>query len=118
MNKEEILAKSRKENQSGDEMTKARKREADQNAFLAIVGVNTFLFIILTFQKFFMREMFTDFSAYFVAFYLAFFVGTIGNFTTRYKYTREKGYLFGIVLNLVGSFACLMLIIGKGIGWF
>ena len=114
MDKGEILAKSGKENRNGDEMTKTMEKEANQNAFLAIEGVNAFLIVVLTFQKFFTGRAFADYRV----FLLAFLIGFVGSFATKYKYTKKKVWLFGLVCGILGSFACLMTIIGKGMGWF
>lgn len=114
MNKEEILAKSRKENQNGDEMTKTIEKEANQNAFLAIEGINAFLIVVLFFQKLFTGKAFADYQV----FLLAFIIGLIGRFATKYKYTKEKEWLFGLICGILGSLACLANIVGKGMGWF
>lgn len=114
MNKEEILAKSRKENQNGDERTKMIEKEANQNAFLAIESINAFLIVVLFFQKLLTGKAFADHQVFF----LAFLIGFIGSFATKYKYTKKKEWLFGLVCGILGSFACLANIIGKGMGWF
>lgn len=114
MNKEEILARSRKENQYGDERTKIIEKEADQNAFLAIEVINAFLIVILFFQKLLTGKAFADYQV----FLLAFLIGFIGRFATKYRYTKKKEWLFGLICGILGSLACLMNIVGKGMGWF
>lgn len=114
MNKEEILEKSRKENLKGDERTKAIEKDANQNAFLAIEGINAILIIVLFFQKLLTGEAFADYQV----FLLAFLIGFVGRFATKYSYTKEKEWLFGLVCGILGSLACLINIVGKGMGWF
>ena len=114
MNKEEILARSRKENLHGDERTKIIEKEANQNAFLAIQGVNASLIVILFFQKLLTGKAFADYQV----FLLAFLVGYIGTFATKYKYAKNKECLFGLMCGILGSIACLANIVGQGMGWF
>lgn len=114
MNKEEILAKSRKENQHGDEMYKNIEKVSNQNAFLAIEAVNALLVVVLFFQKLFTGKAFADYRV----FLLAFLVGFIGSFTTRYYYTKKREYMFVMVCAILGTIFCLINIIGKGMAWF
>lgn len=114
MNKEEILARSRKENKQGDERSKTIEKEADRNAFLAIESINAFLIVVLFFQKLFTGKAFADYQV----FLLAFMIGFIGRFATKYKYTKEKEWLFGLACGALGALFCLMNIVGKGMGWF
>lgn len=114
MDKKEILEKSRKENQHGDERAKIIEAKANQSAFLAIESINAFLIVVLFFQKLFTGKAFADYQV----FILAFMVGFIGSFATKYKYTKKKEYLFGLVCGILGSLACLANIVGKGMGWF
>lgn len=73
MNKEEILARSRKENQQGDERAKLIEREANENAF-----------------------------------------GFAGHFATKYKYTKKKEWLFGLVCGILGSITCIIPLSSNG----
>lgn len=114
MNKEEILARSRKENMHGDERAKIIEVEANQNAFLAIQGINAFLIVVLFFQKVTTGTAFADYQV----FLLAFSVGFIGQFATKYRYTKKREWLFGLICGILGSLACLTNIIGVGMGWF
>lgn len=114
MNKEEILSKSRKENQNGDEMYNYIEKVSNQNAFLAIEVVNAVLVVVLFFQKLFTGKAFADYRV----FLLAFLVGFIGSFTTRYYYSKKREYMFVIVCAVLGTFFCLINIIGKGMAWF
>lgn len=114
MNREEILEKSRNENQHGDERAKLIEAKANQNAFLAIESINAFLIVILFFQKLFTGKAFADYQV----FILAFLVGFVGSFATKYSYTKKKEWLFGLVCGILGSLACLANIVGKGMGWF
>lgn len=114
MNKEEILAKSRKENQHGDEMHKNIEKVSNQNAFLAIEAINALLVVVLVLQKLFTGKAFADYQV----FMLSFFVGFIGSYTTKYYYTKKRWYMFGIVCAILGTIFCLINIIGKGMGWF
>lgn len=114
MNKEEILAKSRKENQNGDERTKKIEKEANQNAFLAIEGINALLILILFFQELITGKAFADYQV----FLLAFLIGFVGRFATRYGYTKKKEWLVGLVCCILGSLGCIVNIVGKGMGWF
>lgn len=114
MNKEEILARSRKENQNGDELTKIIEKEANHNAFLAIQGIYASLIAILFFQKLLTGKAFADHQIFF----LAFLIGFIGSFATKYKYEKKREWLFGLVCSIIASLACLANIVGKGMGWF
>lgn len=114
MNKEEILARSRKENEHGDERYKTIEREANQNAFLTVETIYACLIVVLFFQKFFTGKAFADYQVFF----LAFLIGYIGRYTTKYKYTKNKEHLFIVICGVLGSLACLLNIIGKGMGWF
>lgn len=114
MNKEEILERSRKENQNGDELDKIIEKEANQNAFLAIEGINAILIAVLLLQKMFTGKAFADYQV----FTLAFLIGFIGSFATKYKYEKKKEWLFGLICAIIASIACLLNIIGKGMGWF
>ena len=114
MNKEEVLAKSRKENQHGDEWKKIIEKDANQNSFLAIQGINALLIVVLFFQKLLTGKAFADYQV----FLLAFFIGFIGRYATKYFYEKDKLSLFGLACGMLGSMACLMNIVGKGMGWF
>ena len=112
MKKEEILARSKKENIHGDEWYKAIEKTANQTAFLAIESVYAVLIVILVIQKLITGKAFAQ------VFLLAFLIGYIGRFATKYSYTKEKEWLFGLVCGIIGSIACLINIVGKGMGWF
>ncbi|WP_195599864.1 DUF6442 family protein [Longibaculum muris] len=114
MKKEEILARSKKENIHGDERYKAIEKTANQTAFLAIESVYAVLIVILVIQKLITGKAFADYQV----FLLAFLIGYIGRFATKYSYTKEKEWLFGLVCGIIGSIACLINIVGKGMGWF
>ncbi|MCR1887146.1 MAG: DUF6442 family protein [Longibaculum muris] len=77
-------------------------------------SVYAVLIVILVIQKLITGKAFADYQV----FLLAFLIGYIGRFATKYSYTKEKEWLFGLVCGIIGSIACLINIVGKGMGWF
>ncbi len=64
MKKEEILARSKKENIHGDEWYKAIEKTANQTAFLAIESVYAVLIVILVIQKLITGKAFADYQVF------------------------------------------------------
>lgn len=97
MNKKEILEKSRKENIMGDEREKTIEQNANENAYIAIMGVYVLLGIIALTQKWVTGTSYAEPRIFF----LVFFVGYAGRSITRYFYTKEKYNLIIFIFNVI-----------------
>lgn len=97
MIKEDILAKSRKENKSGDEREKSLEQRSSQNAYVAIMGMFLLLAIIALFQEITTGTAFIDSRVC----SLVFVVGIAGRFATSYIYNKDKTSLI-ISLSAIG----------------
>lgn len=112
MNKEEILAKSRNENK--DERDLLIGKTANENAYLAVTLTFSILSVVLFIQKLITGTAFADYRV----FVLALLIGSTGQTLTTYYYDRErKSALIGVILEIIGSIACLASIIASGMGW-
>lgn len=113
MNKEEILAKSRKENQ--DERNLYIGRSANENAYLAVIIIFSTLSVILFVQDLLTGKAFADYKV----FMLALLIGASGQTGTLYYYDRDtKVFLISTILEIIGAIICLASIISTGMGWF
>lgn len=107
MNKDEILEKSRKENQFGDERIKSIAKTANENAYTAIMFVFALLSIAALIQKFTTGSPFADPHI----FSLAFFTGLAGKNITKYSYHKKTEFLILSIAAIIGALACFLLII-------
>lgn len=114
MNKEDILKKSREEYKINDERDKKIETEAYSNAYLAIIGVNAILILILFFQKLFTGKAFADYRVFF----LALLIGMCARSYTNYKYNKKKTDLYSFILSLLASILTLITIIMSGMNIF
>lgn len=111
MNKEEILAKSRKENK--DERNLYIGRSANENAYLAVIIIFSMLSVILFVQDLLTGKAFADYKV----FSLALMIGASGQTGTLYYYNRDKKiFLISTILEIIGAVSCLVLIIVKSMG--
>ncbi|AMJ39924.1 DUF6442 family protein [Anaerotignum propionicum] len=112
MNKDEILAKSRKENK--DERDLFIGKTANENAYVAVTLVFSLLSIVLFLQKLIFDTAFADYRV----FVLALLIGSSGQSVTTYYYDRQrKSILIAAFLEIIGAIACLISIIASGMGW-
>lgn len=115
MNRDEILARSKKENILNDEREKYIEKSANENSYFAVIVVFAILSIILVIQKLLTGNAFADYRVFSLALMLA----MIGRSGTIYYYNRdEKMHLVCAVLVVLGAISCLASIIGTGMGWF
>ncbi|AQR94795.1 DUF6442 family protein [Clostridium saccharoperbutylacetonicum] len=115
MNREEILARSKKENLLNDERERYIQKSANQNAYFSVIIVFAVLTTILVIQKILTGKAFADYRVFSLAILLA----MIGQSSTVYYYNRDKKvYLFCTVLEAIGAVAGLTSIIRTGMGWF
>jgi len=113
MNKDEILAKSRKENK--DEREQYIGKSANENSYLAVIIVFSTLSIVLFIQELLIGKAFADYRV----FSLALLIGMSGQTGTLYYYHRDsKVFLISTILEIIGAISCLASIIGTGMGWF
>ncbi len=112
MKKDEILARSRKENK--DERDQYVDKTANENSFLAIICVVAILCVVLFLQTIFTESAFADYRV----FMLALLIGLAGNSSTIYHYNRDrKRHLVSAILASIGGICCLAAIIITGMGW-
>lgn len=105
MNKQEILQKSREENQ--DERNLAIAKAANENAYLVIVCVFAMLIMTVTLQKLLTGRAFADYRV----FLLAMLLGYVGQNATVYHYNRERSRFVRTVVAVVGCILCLISLI-------
>jgi uncharacterized membrane-anchored protein len=109
MTKEEILRRAIKENEGGDEREKKIEMTANDNSNLIIMSFFLILAVISSVQEFVCRESFADYKV----FVLAFLVGNIGHYLTKYYYYKEKKLLGYSILFATLSICTLIGIIVK-----
>lgn len=115
MKRDEILARSKKENLLNDERERYIHKSANQNSYFAVIVVFAILSIVLFIQKLLTGKAFADYRVFSLALLLA----MIGQSGTVYYYNRDKKvYLMCAVLEILGAISCLAAIIGTGMGWF
>lgn len=115
MNRDEILAMSKKENLLNDEREKYIEKSADANSYFILIVVFSILSIILVIQKLLTGKAFADYRVFSLALMLA----MIGKSVTIYYYNRdEKVHLVCVCLALFSAIICLVSIVGTGMGWF
>lgn len=115
MNRDEILARSKKENLLNDERERYIQKSANQNSYFAVIVVFSILSIILFIQKLLIGKAFADYRVFSLALLLA----MIGQSATVYYYNRDKKlYLVCTILESIGAITGLASIIGTGMGWF
>lgn len=113
MNKDEILARSRKENK--DERDLYIGKTANENSYLAVIALFSVLTVVLFLQDLFTGMTFADYRV----FMLALLVGLSGQSATVYYYNRDKKvHLVCAILETIGAICCLASIIITGMGWF
>lgn len=115
MNRDEILARSKKENLLNDERERYIQKSANENSYFAVIVVFALISIILVIQELTTGRAFADYKVFSLALLLA----MIGQSGTVYYYNRDKKvYLVCIILEAIGAISCLASIIGAGMGWF
>lgn len=115
MNRDEILARSKKENLLNDERERYIQKSANQNSYFAVIIIFAILSIILFIQKLITGGAFADYRV----FSLALLIAMIGQSGTVYYYNREKKvYLLCTILGIIGAIAGMASIVGSGMGWF
>ncbi|WP_238900526.1 DUF6442 family protein [Clostridium sp. YIM B02500] len=115
MNRDEILARSKKENLLNDERERYIQKSANQNSYFAVIIIFAIFSIILFIQKLITGGAFADYRV----FSLALLIAMIGQSGTVYYYNREKKvYLLCTILGIIGAIAGMASIVGSGMGWF
>ncbi|MBE6091032.1 MAG: hypothetical protein E7206_23980 [Clostridium beijerinckii] len=115
MNRDEILARSKKENLLNDERERYIQKSANQNSYFAVIITFAIFSIILFIQKLITGGAFADYRV----FSLALLIAMIGQSATVYYYNREKKvYLVCTILEIIGAIAGMASIVGSGMGWF
>ncbi|MEA4902274.1 DUF6442 family protein [Desulfitobacterium sp.] len=115
MNRDEILARSKKENLLNDERERYIQKSANENSYFTVIVVFALISIILVIQELITGKAFADYKVFSLALLLA----MIGQSGTIYYYNRDKKvYLVCIILEVIGAISCLASIIGAGMGWF
>ncbi|OOM25461.1 DUF6442 family protein [Clostridium beijerinckii] len=115
MNRDEILARSKKENLLNDERERYIQKSANQNSYFAVIIIFAIFSIILFIQKLITGGAFADYRV----FSLALLIAMIGQSGTVYYYNREKKvYLVCTILGIIGAIAGMASIVGSGMGWF
>ena len=115
MNRDEILARSKKENLLNDERERCIQKSANQNSYFAVIIIFAIFSIILFIQKLITGGAFADYRV----FSLALLIAMIGQSGTVYYYNREKKvYLVCTILGIIGAIAGMASIVGSGMGWF
>ncbi|MFW2501689.1 DUF6442 family protein [Clostridium diolis] len=115
MNRDEILARSKKENLLNDERERYIQKSANQNSYFAVIIIFAIFSIILFIQKLITGGAFADYRV----FSLALLIAMIGQSGTVYYYNRDKKvYLICTILEIIGAIAGMASIVGSGMGWF
>ncbi|NOW90349.1 uncharacterized protein YfeS [Clostridium beijerinckii] len=115
MNRDEILARSKKENLLNDERERYIQKSANQNSYFAVIIIFAIFSIILFIQKLITGGAFADYRV----FSLALLIAMIGQSGTVYYYNRDKKvYLVCTILEIIGAIAGMASIVGSGMGWF
>lgn len=115
MNRDEILARSKKENLLNDERERYIQKSANQNSYFAVIIIFAIFSIILFIQKLITGRAFADYRVFSIALLIA----MIGQSGTVYYYNREKKvYLVCTILGIIGAIAGMASIVGSGMGWF
>ncbi|WP_026884958.1 DUF6442 family protein [Clostridium beijerinckii] len=115
MNRDEILARSKKENLLNDERERCIQKSANQNSYFAVIIIFAIFSIILFIQKLITGGAFADYRV----FSLALLIAMIGQSGTVYYYNRDKKvYLVCTILGIIGAIAGMASIVGSGMGWF
>lgn len=115
MNRDEILARSKKENLLNDERERYIQKSANQNSYFAVIIIFAIFSIILFIQKLITGGAFADYRV----FSLALLIAMIGQSGTVYYYNRDKKvYLVCTILGIIGAIAGMASIVGSGMGWF
>jgi uncharacterized membrane protein YjjP (DUF1212 family) len=107
MTKEEILSRSIIENKGEDERDKKVNLIASDNSNLLIICVFVLLAIIASIQEFICGKAFADYKI----FVLAFLIGYIGHYLTKYYYYRNLKFLFYSIVFIIISICTLIGII-------
>ncbi|OCB00550.1 DUF6442 family protein [Clostridium beijerinckii] len=115
MNRDEILARSKKENLLNDERERYIQKSANQNSYFVVIITFAIFSIILFIQKLITGGAFADYRV----FSLALLIAMIGQSGTIYYYNRDKKvYLVCTILEIIGAIAGMASIVGSGMGWF
>ncbi|MCI1580159.1 DUF6442 family protein [Clostridium beijerinckii] len=115
MNRDEILARSKKENLLNDERERYIQKSANQNSYFAVIIIFAIFSMILFIQELITGRAFADYRV----FSLALLIAMIGQSGTVYYYNRDKKvYLVCTILEIIGAIAGMASIVGSGMGWF
>ncbi|WP_238947963.1 DUF6442 family protein [Clostridium sp. YIM B02569] len=115
MNRDEILARSKKENVLNDERERYIQKTANQNSYFAVIIIFAIFSIILFVQKLITGGAFADYRV----FSLALLIAMIGQSGTVYYYNKDKKvYLVCTILEIIGAITGIASIVGSGMGWF
>lgn len=110
MDKKEILEKSQQENQFSDERDRQLEQKACTAGYRAVVGVNSFLCLLLALQEAVTGEAYTDWWP----FMLAVFISQSAHDLTLYRYHRRKYHLIMGLIGLIPPILTVFIIVKRG----
>lgn len=110
MDKKEILEKSQQENQFSDERDRQLEQKACTAGYRAVVGVNSFLCLLLILQEAVTGEAYTDWWP----FMLAVFISQSAHDLTLYRYHRRKYHLIMGLIGLIPPILTVSIIVKRG----
>ena len=111
MDKNEILEKSRRENQPEDERARQLEQKACTAGYYAVVGVNCFLCLLLMLQEAITGEAFITWWP----FALTVFTSKSAHDLTLYRYHRRKYDLITGLICLIPPVLTIFVIVRKGL---